>query len=99
MLSHDTHLTLKVEGIVRHGKRPGLYRSVHAVKVTVTSNLQARSQMTQESKVRLLLYLVVNKVCLTLLVIFQLALGSKQRDGAIQRTGPIYMDHLSSACQ
>ncbi|KAJ9584574.1 hypothetical protein L9F63_021084, partial [Diploptera punctata] len=38
-----SHLAVKVEGVIQHGKRPGLFRHVSGVVVTVSSQLQARS--------------------------------------------------------
>ncbi|GFG33765.1 hypothetical protein Cfor_05491 [Coptotermes formosanus] len=38
-----SQLAVKVEGVIQHGKRPGLFRRVSGVVVTVSSQLQARS--------------------------------------------------------
>jgi len=38
-----SQLAVKVEGVIQHGKRPGLFRCVSGVVVTVSSQLQARS--------------------------------------------------------
>ncbi|XP_064622387.1 integrator complex subunit 7-like [Lineus longissimus] len=46
----DTHLTLKVEGVIQHGDRPGLFRKIHKVKIEVSSSLQSRSQTAQDVK-------------------------------------------------
>ncbi|XP_067013341.2 integrator complex subunit 7 [Anabrus simplex] len=37
-----SQLAVKVEGVIQHGKRPGLFRKVSGVVVTVSSQLQAR---------------------------------------------------------
>nr|CAD7407932.1 unnamed protein product [Timema poppensis] len=37
------HLAVKVEGVIQHGKRPGLFRSISGVVITVSSQLQSRS--------------------------------------------------------
>ena len=42
-IHYDTHLTLKVEGIIQRGMRPGLFRKVSAVKLSVCSSLQSRT--------------------------------------------------------
>ncbi|XP_048259682.1 integrator complex subunit 7-like [Haliotis rufescens] len=39
----DTHLAVKVEGIVQHGERPCLFRTAHSVSISATSTLQSRS--------------------------------------------------------
>ncbi|XP_041351587.1 integrator complex subunit 7-like [Gigantopelta aegis] len=38
----ETHLTLKVEGVIQHGGRPA-FRHVHTVCISVSSNIQSRS--------------------------------------------------------
>ncbi|XP_022103792.1 integrator complex subunit 7-like isoform X2 [Acanthaster planci] len=37
-LSTDTHLAMKVEGVIQHGSKPGLFRKVSKVKLAVTSS-------------------------------------------------------------
>ncbi|KAK7874523.1 hypothetical protein R5R35_001604 [Gryllus longicercus] len=37
-----SQLAVKVEGVIQHGKRPGLFRKVNGVVITVTSQLQSR---------------------------------------------------------
>lgn len=39
-----SQLAVKVEGVIQHGQRPGLYRRVEEVIVTVTSQLQANNK-------------------------------------------------------
>ncbi|KAK3583159.1 hypothetical protein CHS0354_027572 [Potamilus streckersoni] len=51
LIQYDTHLTLKVEGVVQHGSCPGLFRKVHAVKMEVTSNLQSKNPTGPDTKV------------------------------------------------
>lgn len=49
-----SQLAVKVEGVIQHGKRPGLFRHVSGVVVTVSSQLQARSaNNNHDTKVRL----------------------------------------------
>ncbi|KAK7104838.1 integrator complex subunit 7-like [Littorina saxatilis] len=43
LIRADTSLTLKVEGVIQKGERPSLFRSVHAVNVTVTTNIISRA--------------------------------------------------------
>ncbi|OWF54349.1 integrator complex subunit 7-like isoform X2 [Mizuhopecten yessoensis] len=50
LIHHDTFLTLKVEGIVQHGQRRELYRSVGQVRLTVTTTLVNRNQISTDSK-------------------------------------------------
>jgi hypothetical protein len=53
-----SQLAVKVEGVIQHGKRPGLFRRVSGVVVTVSSQLQARSAHTNhDSKVRIQHYI------------------------------------------
>ncbi|XP_050722010.1 integrator complex subunit 7-like [Eriocheir sinensis] len=40
----SSQLALKVEGVIGHGKRPGLFRSVRSVTLTVNSSLTSRPQ-------------------------------------------------------
>lgn len=43
-LQTSSQLALKVEGVIGHGKRPGLFRSVRSVTLTVNSSLTSRPQ-------------------------------------------------------
>ncbi len=43
-VQNDTGLTLKVEGVVQHGGRTGLFRSMHRVIVNVASSQTSRAQ-------------------------------------------------------
>ncbi|KAL5009066.1 hypothetical protein ScPMuIL_014647 [Solemya velum] len=49
-VQHDTHLTLKVEGVVQHGKNQGLFRTVHSLCINVNSQIQSRSASAAETK-------------------------------------------------
>lgn len=42
----DTHLALKVEGVIQHGNQPNFYRRAQAVNVNITSVLQSQSHTT-----------------------------------------------------
>ncbi|CAL1526762.1 unnamed protein product [Lymnaea stagnalis] len=42
-LRADTHLSLRVEGVVQHGERPALFRKVSSVIITVSTSLVSRS--------------------------------------------------------
>ena len=42
----DTHLALKVEGVIQHGNQPNLYRRAQAVSVNVISVLHSHSHTT-----------------------------------------------------
>ena len=53
-ISFDTHLTLKVEGVITHGSNPGLYRHVQAILLSVSSNQQSRAHTANDTKVRIL---------------------------------------------
>lgn len=44
-----SQLAVKVEGVIQHGKRPGLFRTVNGIIITVTSQLQS----TQKSNIDL----------------------------------------------
>lgn len=41
----------QVEGVVQHGQRPGLFRAVKQVKVTVHSTQVSKAQMINDAKV------------------------------------------------
>ncbi|CAE1237033.1 INTS7 [Acanthosepion pharaonis] len=45
-VQHDTHLALKVEGVIQHGNQPNLYRRAQAVTVNITSELHSHSHTT-----------------------------------------------------
>ncbi|KAJ1532049.1 hypothetical protein ONE63_000680 [Megalurothrips usitatus] len=45
-----SQLAVKVEGVIQHGKRPGLFRSVNRVIVSVTSQLQTRPNVQHDAK-------------------------------------------------
>ncbi|XP_045187298.2 integrator complex subunit 7-like [Mercenaria mercenaria] len=51
LVQNDTYLTLKVEGIVQHGSKPGLFRKIHSINVIVTSNIVTRAQTNNDQKV------------------------------------------------
>lgn len=46
-----SQLAIKVEGVIQHGKRPGLFRQVNRVIVSVSSQLQARPNFQLDVKV------------------------------------------------
>lgn len=46
-----SQLAVKVEGVIQHGKRPGLFRMVNRVIVSVNSQLQARPNIQLDAKV------------------------------------------------
>ncbi|BFZ07532.1 hypothetical protein BsWGS_10571 [Bradybaena similaris] len=48
-LRADTHLSLKVEGVVQRGERPALFRQVSSVIISVSTNLVTRSISTAPS--------------------------------------------------
>ncbi|XP_076441558.1 integrator complex subunit 7-like isoform X2 [Babylonia areolata] len=43
LIRSDTNLALKVEGVIQRGERPALFRSVHSVRVTLTTSLLSRA--------------------------------------------------------
>ncbi|KAK3926066.1 Integrator complex subunit 7 [Frankliniella fusca] len=45
-----SQLAVKVEGVIQHGKRPGLYRRVNRVIVSVNSQLQTRPNVQLDAK-------------------------------------------------
>ncbi|XP_077996491.1 integrator complex subunit 7-like [Glandiceps talaboti] len=47
-VQNDTHLALKIEGVVQHGSKPGLFRKVKEVCLTVSSMCIARLQKQQD---------------------------------------------------
>ncbi|XP_060588838.1 integrator complex subunit 7-like isoform X2 [Ruditapes philippinarum] len=51
LVQNDTYLTLKVEGIVQHGTKPGLFRKIHSINIIVTSNVVSRTQTNTDQKV------------------------------------------------
>ncbi|XP_070576855.1 integrator complex subunit 7-like [Ptychodera flava] len=48
-IQNDTHLALKIEGVVQHGNRPGLFRKVKEVCLTVSSVCIARIQKPHDT--------------------------------------------------
>lgn len=47
-----SHLAVKVEGVIQHGQKPGLFRRVEGVIVTVVSQLQGNAKAKEiDSKV------------------------------------------------
>ena len=59
-MQSGSQLAVKVEGVIQHGKRPGLFRRVSGVVVTVSSQLQARSaHSNHDPKVRICVWVVV----------------------------------------
>lgn len=44
-----SQLTVKVEGVIQHGQRPGLFRTVEGVIVTVNSQLQNTNRSNKEN--------------------------------------------------
>lgn len=49
LIQNSSQLSIKVEGVVQHGSRPGLYRKVDKILITVSSQ-QSRTPQ-QETKV------------------------------------------------
>ncbi|KAK3880532.1 hypothetical protein Pcinc_014980 [Petrolisthes cinctipes] len=47
----SSQLAVKVEGVIGHGKNPGLFRSVRSVTLTVNSVIQNRPQHTLDMKI------------------------------------------------
>ncbi|XP_063608036.1 integrator complex subunit 7-like [Penaeus indicus] len=47
----SSQLAVKVEGVIGHGRRPGLFRSVRSVTLTVNSVIQNRPQHTMDLKI------------------------------------------------
>lgn len=43
-VQHGSQLAVKVEGVITHGQKPGLFRRVEGVVITVTSQLQSSSK-------------------------------------------------------
>ncbi|WAR19025.1 INT7-like protein [Mya arenaria] len=50
LVQNDTFLTLKVEGVIQHGPRPGLYRGIHAIGITVNSSILTRTLSNSDVK-------------------------------------------------
>lgn len=46
-----SQLAVKIEGVIQHGKRPGLFRTVNGVIITVTSQLQTPAKVNTDAKV------------------------------------------------
>ncbi|XP_053461345.1 integrator complex subunit 7 [Nycticebus coucang] len=42
-IQNNQHLALKVEGVVQHGSKPGLFRKIQSVCLNVSSTLQSKS--------------------------------------------------------
>jgi len=51
-IHYDTHLTLKVEGVVQHGRTREVFRKVDRVSVYINSVQQSKGKMIQESKLQ-----------------------------------------------
>lgn len=50
----DTQFVLKVEGVIDHGQRPGPFRDVQSVCLSVTWRADEKKQQTPDGKVRVL---------------------------------------------
>ena len=50
LVQSDTHLTLKVEGVIQHGSQPGLFRKIHSISISVDSAVVTKAQ-TSDQKV------------------------------------------------
>lgn len=46
-----SQLAVKVEGVIQHGRKPGLFRTVNGVIITVTSQLQTAPKANNDTKV------------------------------------------------
>lgn len=53
----NSQLAVKVEGVIQHGMKPGLFRKIHEVVVTVTSQIQINAKNKDLDKVGLVLVL------------------------------------------
>lgn len=42
-MQNNQQLALKVEGVVQHGSKPGLFRKIQSVCLNVSSTLQSKS--------------------------------------------------------
>ena len=51
LVQTDTHLTLKVEGVIQHGAQPGLFRKIHSISITVDSAIVTKAQSNSDHKV------------------------------------------------
>ncbi|CAH1791227.1 unnamed protein product [Owenia fusiformis] len=51
MVQNNTHLTVKVEGVIQHAIQQGLYRKVNSITIDVASVLQSRSTSSSNGKV------------------------------------------------
>lgn len=47
---HETSLALKVEGVIQHGAKPGIFRRVHSVCLKVTSSLTKPEMVRPNAK-------------------------------------------------
>ncbi|XP_052270940.1 integrator complex subunit 7-like [Dreissena polymorpha] len=50
LVQNDTYLALTVEGIIQHGARPGRFRKVKAISVSVVSNIISRTLTNSDQK-------------------------------------------------
>lgn len=48
---NGSQLTIKVEGVIQHGRIPSLFRSIQNISITVTSQLTSRNPSAADSKV------------------------------------------------
>lgn len=60
-LRADTHLSLKVEGVVQRGERPALFRQVTSVTISVSTNLTSRSSVVNTNAKVILFFFVALK--------------------------------------
>jgi integrator complex subunit 7 len=51
---HETQLTVKVEGIVQHGRLPDLFRKVAKVQISVSSEVVNKTSQSADQKVSFL---------------------------------------------
>lgn len=52
-VTNNTHLTVKVEGVLLHGNNPNMFRKTSGIVLTLTSQITARANASHEFKVRL----------------------------------------------
>lgn len=51
LIQNGSHLAVKVEGIIQHNSKPGIFREVAQIQLTVSSVLQARAATNIDAKV------------------------------------------------
>ena len=54
-----SQLAVKVEGVILHGQKPGLFRKIHEIVINVSSQLQSKTTAVADVKVSLTIFFFI----------------------------------------